>query len=124
MSAIVTLQALMALPEHETKAVPVPEWGGDIRIKVLEMADLAVMRERCNVGGKFDSLLFDVLLLHYCIAEPALSEDDVKALRARPSTSAKTWQNIIDAINEFSNLTADGKVSEAAFTEAADKFRE
>jgi hypothetical protein len=112
----------MALPEHETKLVPVPEWGGDIRIKVLEMPDLAVMRERCNAGGKYDGALFDVLLLHYCIVEPALSEDEIRMLRDRPTTTATTWQRISDAINEFSALTANGRVSEAAFTAAAEKF--
>ena len=122
MSAIVTLQALMALPEHETKVVPVPEWGGDIRIRVLTKTDQMVIRDRTVVAGKFDQVLYDKLLLRYCIVEPALSEADVTALCA--STTARTMQNILDAIGDLCALTADGHVSGAAFDDAAAKFRE
>lgn len=108
---------LAASLEHED--VPVPEWGGDVRVAVMSGA----ARDRFMAlqgEGKTPYSVFQARVLVCCVidenGELLFSEDDVEALRGR---SKEALDRVVDVAMRLNKLGVEAVEEEAKNSDAA-----
>lgn len=70
------------------REVEIPQWGGNVRIKVMSIAE-QIAFERLNKSKKDDSELVFALLSQCCVDEDGnhlFNEDDISELNKKSST--------------------------------------
>lgn len=112
--AILTRDAILGAQDLQTQDVPVPEWGGDVRIRVLTGAERdALSVSMLGSDGKPDLSTYKVRLVAACVVgedgQRLFSDADISALGAK---SALALQRVFDAADTL-NAMAPGAVEAA-----------
>lgn len=107
-----TRAAILAANDAEIRTVAVPEWGGDVCVRVMngtqrDQFESAIAARR-GVGGEMDAAGLRALLVCLCACDldgaPLFTRDDLPALEAK---SAAVLQRIFDAAAALNGLTPD-----------------
>ena len=108
---ILTLDEIVAADDYRTRVVPVPEWGGSVRVQTFTKDKEMSIRAASRDGtGQIDSERFEFLMLVHGILEPELTEGAITMLRTK---NAAAVDRILQAINDLNRMNPEG-VAEAA----------
>jgi 2,4-dienoyl-CoA reductase-like NADH-dependent reductase (Old Yellow Enzyme family) len=97
---LLTEEDILAVDDIETEVVPVPEWGGSVRLRGLSLDEVLEARK----GATGDTAAMSVRLLAAAFAEPKLSEAAVAAL-GRKSASVVT--RLLQVATRLSGIDAE-----------------
>ena len=102
--AILTRDAILAAQDLATQDVAVPEWGGDVRIRVLTGAERdALSASLMDKDGKPDLATYRVRLVACCVVDEAgvrqFSDSDIAALGAKSALALQRVFEAADALN-------------------------
>ncbi len=86
---ILSLDEIMAARDIEERVVPVPEWGGAVRIRGLSKAQQSRLRSQAKVDGQPDPDRMEVLMLAASLVEPAVTVEQAEALREKAATAVE-----------------------------------
>ena len=78
--AILSADALLGADDLPEKVVPVPAWGGSVRLKALTHGQMMDARKAAMVGDELDGPRFDLEIFAASLIEPALSRDQIGQL--------------------------------------------
>lgn len=109
MIKILSVEEILKAPDVEEKTVPVPEWGGAVKIRTLTKATQQELRKQSVVGGEYRDDRFEILLFIHGVVEPKFGEAHFGALQGK---SAKAMDRVLKVIMEASGLTEE--VAQAA----------
>lgn len=112
---LLTEADIIAIDDIETEVVPVPEWGGSVKLRGLSLDEVMAARQ----AGDGDLAAMSVRLLAASFEEPKLSEEAIVALRRK---SASVVTRLIKKATVLSGIDADAMTrSERTFRpESAD----
>lgn len=80
MDAMLTIDQIMNADDLPTKVVPVPAWGGAVKIRMLTKAQQYQVRKTAIVDGEFNDQQMEMGLLVESIIEPQMSRDHMQML--------------------------------------------
>lgn len=90
---LLSREQILAATDRRFEDVPVPEWGGSVRVRSLTGAERDRWEAACQVGGKFSIDRLREKLLAACIVsdegKPLFSEGDI-GLLAEKNAAALT----------------------------------
>jgi hypothetical protein len=102
---MLTRDAILGAQDLKTVDVPVPEWGGDVRLRMLTGAERNALHAAAAAGGKFDATLFASLLVAKTIVGDdggrLFGDDDAPALAAK---SASAFNRVFEAAAKLNGL--------------------
>lgn len=78
--AILSADQLLAADDLPEKVVPVPAWGGSVRLKALTHGQMMDARKRAMVGDEIDGPRFDLEILVESMVDPELTSEQVGQL--------------------------------------------
>lgn len=86
---ILTFEDILAAQDIGEKIVPVPEWGGSVRIRSFtKNVELRMRAEaRDPTTGQVDTDKLELLMLVYGVVEPELTMEQVPHLRTKSATA-------------------------------------
>jgi hypothetical protein len=80
--SVLTREQILAMADRKVELVPVPEWDGDVYLRVLTGTEVWEFQE--HVSAKPDAVTFVARLLALCLCDergaPLFTTDDLKAL--------------------------------------------
>ncbi len=123
MGKIMSLEELLAVPDagEVTEVVPVPAWGGAVRIKAFSLAEQRAMREAArDERGLVDGGRMAVQMLVHGLAEPRVTAEQAEALLRK---AVGPLELILQRLLDLSGLNPQGQVSEKAVVEAEKSLR-
>lgn len=106
--------AILGAKDLVSEDVPVPEWGGDVRVRTMTGTE----RDAFGVAiidstGKFDRVGYRAKLLSRCIVgedgQPLFTEADIAALGAKSNKAIERVFVVADRLNAL----GDDKVQDA-----------
>lgn len=117
---ILSREQILAAPNGRTKDVPVPEWGGEVRIQQLSMSDLEVVNS--FVGSDSGKMLVAVALSVVDEeGKPMFTQVDVEALGHKNIDAMKLLADEVAKLNDWDKAIngATEKNSESGPTDAS-----
>jgi len=119
---ILSIADLEQVDDIEEEVLPVPEWGGALRIRSLTKAAQGRIRRRATMkNGDLDVDKSQMWMLLEGIVEPKLAQKDFALLAKR---NAGVVDRVIMAISRLSGITPDSQISAEAVDEAEAMFQE
>ena len=113
--AILTIDQIMNSDDLPSKVIPVPAWGGDLKIRQLTKAQQHQIRATAMVEGEVDDHQLEMGILVAAIVEPEMTRDHMVML-------ANKNADVIDEIlAEVFTLSA---LDKEAIARARDEFPE
>lgn len=110
---ILSVDEILAAPDLEEKTVPVPEWGGSVKVKGFTKAKQQELRKQATVGGELDEQRLEMLMFVHGVSEPQFSLDQVEQLRDK---AAGPIDRILKEILEVSGMNPEAvKQAERSF---------
>lgn len=106
---ILTAQQILDCNDLTERLLPVPEWGGDVRLRAFTKAQEQDIRNAAKVAGEIDTDRLEVLMVVYGLAEPSFTVAQAELLRQK---SAKAFDRVFRAILELNSME-DGAVEKA-----------
>lgn len=111
---ILSAAEIFAAQDIEERTVPVPQWGGAVRIRTFSKKQADEMRKRATRKDRFgketvDNEALEALLFTEGVIEPKFDVSDYEPLQEK---SAVAISNILKAIMDASGLS-DTAVTEA-----------
>lgn len=110
-----TVDQILAASDIPTEIVPVPEWGGDVKVQGLsraaydaigEASEVAVTGPNGRAEKKRDEKKFSDLLFLACVAEPKFSEEHLPALAEK---SLGALNRVYEAIGRVLKTDVQGQ---------------
>jgi hypothetical protein len=92
---LLTAEEIAAAHDIQEKIVPIPAWGGAVKVRTLTKAAQQAMRNEAKVDGELDTDAMEMLMFKYGVIEPKLSTEQVMALREKSSTA---FDQVLQAI--------------------------
>ena len=119
--SILTRDAIVAIDDCEKVRVAVPEWGGDVYVRVMSGVQLSKVQE---FKGKNDlDTLVHILTICLCdeSGKSLFKRDDVKLLEGKSGVVLVRLANLAMSINGIGDDAEEelGKNSEAALGDAS-----
>jgi len=108
---ILSLDELLNAKDDRTEVVPVPEWGGAVKIRTLNKGEQRAILDEC--GSDFARI--EMLMLVHGLADPQVGPEHIDILRRK---SVGAVNRVINRIMVLSGLTAEARVAEQAVQEA------
>jgi hypothetical protein len=107
---VLTADQIRAAPDHREELVPVPEWGGAVRVRSLSMDEAMALGARAEANGQTDpSLLSKLTLIAAC---PDLDESAVEWIGEKGPAPLK---RLFEAVKRLQGISAE-EVADAAHT--------
>lgn len=113
---VLTLEQFLAVEDRREETVPIPEWGGCVRVRSLTKGEQRELREI----AKEDYAQYELLMFVTCCVEPRLTVEHVETLRQR---SAGAVDLVLQRILALSGITRDGRIAQEAVKTAEAQFR-
>ncbi|MFH0980647.1 MAG: hypothetical protein V2A79_03800 [Planctomycetota bacterium] len=114
MTEYLTVEQIAAAVDLPEEDVPVPEWGGTIRVRGLTKGEQQQIRREARIDGEIDTQLVELLMVQYGCVEPRLDGGAVELLRSK---SAVAVERLIQAIARANVATPE------VFEETKRRFR-
>lgn len=112
---LLTAEDIEAADDIPEEIVPMPEWGGAVKLRGLSIDDVMALNAKAKGSdGKPDPIRMSILMLAASMAEPSLTPEQVEGLR-RKSAGAVT--RLIKVASHLSGL------GESALGDAERSFR-
>ncbi len=105
-------EQIFAAPDLEYRMVAIPEWGGEVRIKVMSIAE-QIKFEDLNMKKKDNSELVFAMLSQCCIDEKGdhlFDDEDLKELSKKSSAPILHLFNACLELNTMSKKALDDQV--------------
>lgn len=106
---ILTAQQILDCEDLTERLLPVPEWGGEVKLRAFTKAQEQELRNAAKVAGEIDSDRLEVLMLVYGLAEPSFTVAQAELLRQK---SAVAFDRVFKAILTLNSMD-DGAVEKA-----------
>lgn len=109
---ILTKENIFASQDITTQLIPMPEWGGEVRIKAMSIGD-QIEFEKLNKKSKDTSNIVCNTLMFCCIDEDGerlFSEEDLKLLEHK---SFRAIEKLFKACLELNALSEESLEKEA-----------
>jgi hypothetical protein len=103
---ILTAEEILAAADVGEKVVPVPEWGGAVRIRGLTKAMQQHLRRAATVGNTVDADRLELLMFVHCVVEPKFTEEQVEALRQK---SAAAIDRVLREVFALQGITPEAQ---------------
>lgn len=114
---LLTKAQIIAADDLKTQDVPVPEWGGDVRIKAATPAIIKAVRASANLKKGEEDDSFGYRLMAQSIVdengEKVFDPGDIAALEAKSLPAVKRVMDAINVLNAFSVKAEAGNDSAA-----------
>lgn len=112
MGALLTREAILAASDLRTEDVPMPEWGGDVRLRVLTGTERdAFGKSLIGADGKADMSGYEAKLLALCIVDEAgnrvFSSIDVTALAGKSAPALRRAYEVAERLNAMGSAAVD-----------------
>lgn len=115
MTEFLTIEQIVNANDLNSKVVPVPEWGGSVKIQELTKAKQDEVRQMALIDGEVNDVLLECGIVAAAIVEPAMTGDHVAILQQKNA-------DVVDRImHEVFMLNAMDK---EAIARARDEFPE
>ena len=112
---LLTVEEVLDAPDVEEKVIPVPEWGGTIKVAGLSLdAVMSLRAESRGTDGKPDPLRMTMLMLIASVVEPKFSPEHIERLRQK---SAGAMMRVIKEVSALSGI------NDSALGDAERSFR-
>ncbi len=112
---ILTVAEIEAAEDILEAVVPVPEWGGSVRVRQFSKDTEFKLRKAARIGGEIDRERLEMLVLIHGIVEPEVTEEHIGLLQGK-------GQKAVDRV--LTKITAMNAVTKEAADEAVRQFRE
>lgn len=112
---VLRFEDIMAADDIKTEVVEVPEWGGDILVKVFTKAEQLEIRRNARIPGTddIDTEVFERLAFLAGVADPVISPEQYTLLMEKSSSAIERIMSAIISINAMGEDAVDEK--EAGF---------
>lgn len=80
---ILTLEQIRDARDLNEELVPVPEWGGEVRVRGMSAADGVGIFAKIKAGGEVDTERVMMYAVLVGVVEPRFSESDLDWLKAK-----------------------------------------
>lgn len=104
---ILTLAEIEAAEDVREQIVPVPEWGGSVKIRQFTKDKEFMIRKAARIGGQVDSERLEMLLLIGGIVEPEVNEETIGLFQQKSMPAVDRILKQIEAINAVTKKEAD-----------------
>jgi hypothetical protein len=102
---LLTFEDILAAEDIEERTLPVPAWGGAVRLRTFtKNTELEMRAAARGPNGLVDSEKLEMLMLVYGVVEPALTIEMVPHLRTK---NAAVVDSILTSIVELNRLGGD-----------------
>lgn len=104
MGALLSREAILGAPDLRTEDVSVPEWGGDVRVRVLTGTERDTLgKSLMGADGKADMTDYESKMLALCLVDEAgnrlFSDADVRALAGKSASALRRVYEVAERIN-------------------------
>lgn len=109
MTNYLTRDAILNAADTPEQDVPVPQWGGSVRIKAMTKAEHQALRAQATTikpGAtlgetvkEIDDQKFETLLVIHSVIEPKFAPDEAELLRGKSAGAIDTIIKAITALN-------------------------
>ncbi len=104
MTTYLTIEQIAAAVDLPEEDVPVPEWGGTVRVRGLTKGEQQQIRREARINGEIDMQLIELLMVQYGCVEPKLDSGGVELLRSK---SAVAVERVVQAIARANVATVE-----------------
>lgn len=120
---LLTKGAILGANDLQTVDVPVPEWGGPVRVRTLTALERVRFNEANTKAGLTDMAAFQGLLVIATVVDeagqPIFDASDLEALNQKSSAAVdRVFQKAIE-LNGMGNKAVDDAEKESAVTQAS-----
>lgn len=110
--AILSHDQVMAAKDLREETLPVPEWGGELRLRGLSMLQLSDINQMSTREGEVDPLRATILTFIHGVVEPVFTLNDYDDLKKKSGVVGR----VANRITQLSGVTT------AAIEAAAKNF--
>lgn len=104
---ILTKEQILAADDKPTRDVPVPEWGGEVRIRTMSASERDQWEAEVYGEGKVNTVDFRARFCALCIVDdqgaPVFTNAEVRALGAKSAAALQRVFNAAQTLNALSN---------------------
>lgn len=101
MGKLLTKADIIAADDLKTEVVPVPEWGGDVQIKMLSLGQVEEIRGQCETEqfkGKFHYLMLVTSMVDEA-GQPLFQLNELDALAKKSGAALTRCLDVCNSIN-------------------------
>jgi hypothetical protein len=103
--------SILQAQDLKTVDEPIPEWGGDIRLRILTAAERFAINTAATVDGKFDPAVFQTVLIEAAAVNedgtPMFQPGDAAALRGKSAPAISRAFEAAAKLNGLGNAAVD-----------------
>lgn len=111
--ALLSFEQIAAVEDVEEEIVPVPEWGGEVKVRGLTRREVKdITRLSTKTKGRntsIDSSIFEKGIVFFGLVHPQIDENQYEVLLNK---NAGGLQKVVDAIMRLSKMTDDEEEAE------------
>lgn len=104
--SLLTKGQILAADDKPTKDVPVPEWGGDVRVRTMSASERDQWENETYGSGKVNTVDFRARFVALCLVDEAgvrvFTDEEVAELGTK---SAAAMQRVFNAAQNLNALT-------------------
>lgn len=104
--SLLTKDQILAANDKPTKDVPVPEWGGDVRVRTMSASERDQWENETYGSGKVNTVDFRARFVALCLVDEAgvrvFTDEEVAELGTK---SAAAMQRVFNAAQTLNALT-------------------
>lgn len=120
---MLTRDNILEVKDLETAVVSVPEWGGDVRVRLLTGTERHTLYAKANESGKFDMAVFSALLVTMTLVDDAgvrlFADDEVGIIAGKSSKAVEKVFAKSEELNQLSARAVDEAVKNSEPTQNA-----
>lgn len=87
---VLTPEQVLSAKDAEEVTIPVPEWGGSVRMRQIARGDHVDALEAAMKGDELDGKLADLYILAATMVEPKFSRDEILQLNQKNAGVVET----------------------------------